>query len=55
MTKLVLPIEEALATYHREAQRPATETAEQERQQILERFPFDAWPAMPRGVDHEPG
>jgi 5-methylcytosine-specific restriction protein B len=40
-------IAHALATYDRARDRRHVEEAERQRQELLQRFPLDAWPAMP--------
>lgn len=46
MEKQYLSLEDALRKYDRSIDRKDVELAEQERQEILRRFPLDAWPGM---------
>src|SRR5688500_3604483 len=42
-----LSINEALTSYNRTSEADAVQSAEQERQEVVARFPIDAWPTMP--------
>jgi 5-methylcytosine-specific restriction protein B len=46
MVRQFLSIQEALREYDRESKKDALEVAEEERQEIVRRFPLDDWPAM---------
>src|SRR5687768_7562077 len=47
MTEGPVPINEALAKYDRAADAGAIQSAQQERQEVVARFPLDAWPSLP--------
>ena len=45
--KQTLDLATALQKFDRKSLAQVLKKAEEERQQVLERFPFEAWPSMP--------
>ena len=49
MAQKPVSFEEALKTFDRNAVQQAVQLAENERQEVVKRFPLDAWPTLPLG------
>ena len=47
MAKTPVSFDEALKTFDRKAQAEAVRLAEEERMEVVKRFPLDAWPTLP--------